>query len=772
MREFIAEKFGALGYGHKARALYISVIVLAALFVLFGLRFGAPEAFYFWTLGIGGAALLLIYSTMAGVERVAESGPIRKAFKHGQGGSARWGGSGTFAKYEWRGGNAPIFLGRSLGKYDPRPRGREIGVDDENHLVTIGQSGSGKSTTVIWPNLVKHPYPDSVFVLDPKGEHAQNTAMHRKNLGQKVVVLDPMQETHGLKRSGFNPLAELDLSDIAIKENILLIVRACVIDKGGDTSTHFNEIFQSLFAGLIVQVLTTEPKKNHHLPRVYDLFKTLGTDEGEEVLETMRSNHACGNLASDGAQMLQAAGKNERGSIITTCLRNINWIASEGMREHLLDSGDFRLSDLRSDRPLSLYVVLPFDNMHHSVQGRYMRVLITLAFKACREHSMLLKRKHRRTLFILDEVSMLGDMPELENAYKTLRGYKVKIWTFYQQYSGLSDQVEDTAAITGNSTKQFFGVNDPVTAAQIEKYLGQYRYQDQTREIQRSLLDETEILDTLGQSDMVQIVITGEGDKMELARERFIPEQVDGPDYAAIDAEVPRSKYHTLSDVQSEAFHLTHGHHLDYLKARNALLETIEDGFKFTRRESDEWTLNKKIEELDRRGLGVEEATEEQRQWMRAVQVFAFPELDDPVLDDVELVGYRAKLEHLSACFARNDVYEKMWLDFNEYCTNGEASAWAQVKPHPLPEFLQPVSVEPEPVAQPEAVPADPIIAVLDDDEKSEPVEEIAMRWKLSQPFSAADVEDRAQMLLEFAADDKIEQITEEAAQLLEIARA
>ena len=152
-----------------------------------------------------------------------------------------------------------------------------------------------------------------------------------------------------------------------------------------------------------------------------------------------------------------------------------------------------------------------------------MRVLMNLAFTACRMTPLPAERAHRRTLFILDEVAQVGTMPSLQSAYQTLRSYHVKIWSFYQQWSSLSSQVEETSAITGNATKQFFGCEDMVTAEQIEKFLDKYRHHDGARELQRQLLSAGEVYDLLGQKDMVQIAITGQGDKLQLTRESFIP---------------------------------------------------------------------------------------------------------------------------------------------------------------------------------------------------------------------------------------------------------
>jgi len=62
--------------------------------------------------------------------------------------------------------------------------------EGEGHLMTIAPTGSGKGTGCIIPTLLRHPGP--VIVIDPKGENGDVTARRRGELGQKVVILDPL----------------------------------------------------------------------------------------------------------------------------------------------------------------------------------------------------------------------------------------------------------------------------------------------------------------------------------------------------------------------------------------------------------------------------------------------------------------------------------------------------------------------------------------------------------------------------------------------------
>ena len=199
------------------------------------------------------------------------------------------------------------------------------------------------------------------------------------------------------------------------------------------------------------------------------------------------------------------------------------------MREHLSRS-DFKLEELRTHKT-TIYVVLDFKKMEPKQQGRFMRMLINLAFEKCYNIPLPQDRKERRTLFILDEVAQLGPMPSIAKGYQTLRGYDAKIWTFFQNYGALKRNYPSPNDLMGSATEQFFGAKDPETRAEIEKYLGEYLHKRQsgigdgsgTYESKKPLLDKDEIKRTLKQKSPLQIVITGEGDSFELKRKTFIP---------------------------------------------------------------------------------------------------------------------------------------------------------------------------------------------------------------------------------------------------------
>ena len=368
--------------------------------------------------------------------------------------------------------------------------------------------------------------------LDPKGEHALLTSKHRTGQGQRVYVLDPFNITKGqVERHSFNPLAEIDPDSPRAKNDIKQIADACVItaatsiSEGGE---HFRGLATTVITGLIAHVLTKLPKGKRTLPEVYKHFKALRKKEDfENFLPEMEQNPACGNAPSDAVAAYLGSPDKNRGDIFTTMLNALEWVSTDGMREHLSRS-DLSLEELRMHRT-TIYVVLDFDDMKPRVQGRYMRVLFNLALRKSYVTPLPQDRKEagRRTLFILDEVGQLGFMPSIQEAYRSHAGENVKLWCFFQDLKALTSTFNSPNALLGNSTSQFFGCKDAETAHFIEDHLGEYRHRrkdgNRIHETTKPLLDHSEVMDTLKQESPMQIVITGGGYRLKLKRKIHIP---------------------------------------------------------------------------------------------------------------------------------------------------------------------------------------------------------------------------------------------------------
>jgi type IV secretion system protein VirD4 len=297
---------------------------------------------------------------------------LARMTKFGKGGSAAFGG--LLEEWCMRYKPGAIRLGTSF--YDPSWK---LGSADDRGLLTIAASRGGKGRSAIIPNLIM--WPGSALVIDPKGTNAAVTAARRGHgggrvtqfLGQEVHIVDPFGIVPGAASAAFNPLAGIDLTSDRVTEDIGLVADALVVP-GGDQDSHWDESARTILAGLIAHLLAS--RKGSSLVDVRNALRR-DADALDSLFGEMLRDHSAGGLPASAATIVRNAGPNERGSFMTTVMRNIRWLDSVAI-QNILKGSDFAIGALK-DRPMTVYVVLPPDLLDE--HKRFMRLFVNTAIR-------------------------------------------------------------------------------------------------------------------------------------------------------------------------------------------------------------------------------------------------------------------------------------------------------------------------------------------------------------------------------------------------------
>ena len=368
--------------------------------------------------------------------------------------------------------------------------GERIGIGDDRHVMTVAGSRAGKGLTAIIPTLLE--YAGSALVIDPKAELASITARRRSRdggtrgdgvkidgLGQEVAVLDPF----GIGASwlapfqaSFNPMARLDADEESIVEDAGAIADAIVV-RASERDSHWDESAMEFLKGLILHVATSDAHKDRrHLLTVYELLSRAeegDDDEGPDVYLEMQKNEAVEGRVQTAAANYFNKPDNERGSVLSTALRNASFLDTPAMKR-VLTGDSLDLARLKTERDgMTIYLCLPASRM--GTHGRWFRLFINMAIEemgrtAGRPATDL------QTLFVLDEFHVLGHMQIIATAAALMAGdpYHVKLWTILQDLSQLKHLYKDAwETFLGNAgVLQFFGNNDLTTLEFASKRLG------------------------------------------------------------------------------------------------------------------------------------------------------------------------------------------------------------------------------------------------------------------------------------------------------------
>jgi type IV secretory pathway TraG/TraD family ATPase VirD4 len=333
---------------------------------------------------------------------------------------------------------------------------KSVGVP--GHVLTCAPTGSGKGIGCAIPNLWR--YPHSAVVLDLKGELVRHTAEARRNLGQKVFIVDPFGETVG-PHHALNPMAHIDAaSDHAVSEATQL-ADALVVRGGQGDDSYWDDAAADLLKGLILDVASTHRRGHANLNAVREIL-TLTADDLLKRFQMMSdSEHTA--VRRCGQAMCQ---KHEReyASVLSSARRHTDFL-DDPCIERAMRHSDVHLAELKN-KPMTLYLVLPPHQL--TIYRRWLRLILGAILVAMTKS----QAPGVPVLIMLDEFPKLGRMHSVEEGISILRGYGVQLWLFIQDLSQLRAAYPSWRTFLANATLQCFGTQDIETAKYISELLG------------------------------------------------------------------------------------------------------------------------------------------------------------------------------------------------------------------------------------------------------------------------------------------------------------
>jgi type IV secretion system protein VirD4 len=362
----------------------------------------------------------------------------------------------------WEGGAArgPFGFGRAA----EAPAGGPVLYRGDNHLMTVAPTGAGKGRGVIVPNLLVYPGP--AVIIDPKGEAFQVTARRRREMGQRVVVLDPFRVVVA-RGDRLNPLDIFDLPGALLDCDAEMLGALLSVGHQFSRDPFWSDSATGIVSGLIAHVGSTAKAEERTLNRLRGL---LYADDLDYSLAVLLDTKAVVNpMARDEiVAYLSHPAKETRPSVRSTASTYIKALGSSGVAESLGQS-TFSLRDVVDGKPLTVYVVIPPEKLdsHRALLRLWVGTLLTA----------VTSRKvtpRQRTLFLLDEAAQLGTLPALRQAITLLRGYGLQVWSFWQDLSQLRQLYpQDWQTMINNSgVLQVFGLNNHLMAKEWAEVLG------------------------------------------------------------------------------------------------------------------------------------------------------------------------------------------------------------------------------------------------------------------------------------------------------------
>ena len=332
-----------------------------------------------------------------------------------------------------------------LGQWGGGRRARLIGWSLEGSAITVAPPRTGKGALIAL-NLLSpadRGFDGSTVTIDPRGELWCIAARRRRELGRRVLLMDPFgvvtahrdafPECHlpDVRTARYNPLGFIREDEgLAVRDiNVLLDALLTPPRPGAqDNARHFHESARAIIAGYMAWVRFHEAPQRRTLKRVHDLL-SMAPDRRKAFAAHVRSLAPfAGGLAHIAVEREAQVGKEEGGSNFTTIA---NQLAFLNYPEMAANTGESSFDPLvLADGDTDLFVVAPEETVEH-VKG-WLRLWVAIPNAVAG-----IKPLERDMLIVIDEMPRIGFLKPVMDGYTMAAGKGVHFWCFAQSISAL-----------------------------------------------------------------------------------------------------------------------------------------------------------------------------------------------------------------------------------------------------------------------------------------------------------------------------------------------
>jgi type IV secretion system protein VirD4 len=368
-----------------------------------------------------------------------------------------------------------------------RFRGRILALPGQLSVMLSAPTRSGKGVGVVIPNLLN--WPDSVVVLDVKGENYDVTAGYRAKHGQAVYAFSPFDESACSHR--WNPLTTVRTSALHRIGDLLAIGQVFFPNDSSTTSSEafFNDQARNLFMGLGLFLL-----ESPELPRTVGEMLRQSSGKGQPLkahLETaiasrVQAKKPLSVECVDALQRLLTNSDNTLTSIVATFNAPLT-IFADAIVDAATSGDDFRLEDVRRRR-MSIYVRVPPNRLAGArpLLNLFFSQLVSLNTQQLPQRDPSLRWQ---CLIVNDEFTAMGRVGVIATATAFLAGYNLRLLTVVQAMSQLDAVYGDREArtlATNHGLQILYAPREQRDADEYSAMLGHFTERATTRGQSRS----------------------------------------------------------------------------------------------------------------------------------------------------------------------------------------------------------------------------------------------------------------------------------------------
>ena len=413
-----------------------------------------------------------------------------------------------------------------LGQWGPGRSAPLIGWNLEGSAMSLAPPRSGKGATIALNYLSPdgRGWPGSTVLLDPRGEVFCVVARRRREMGRRVLLMDPFRVVQDHKNNvpglhlpwvrteSFNPLDFIRENERDAVQDIFVLMDALLTPpppRAASNAEHFYQSARAIIGGYLAWVRFRVRPDMRNLQTVNDLLQ-MSPPQREQFGRDVRAMEPfAGGLTLEAVERQAQVGKEEGGSNFSTIANQLSFLRLTDMVESTSRSS-FDPSVL-ADGNTDLFVVVPESMLKHV--RSWLRLWITIP-NAISMRSPL----KRELLIVIDEMPRLGYLQPVMDGYNMAAGRGVHFWSLAQSVSALVETWgrESTKTLMHLSeVVQYLGMSrmDVEGAEEVSRALGTATFEAQS-ESQSGTMSEARLIGGKTQSQA--------GETRSLVRERLV----------------------------------------------------------------------------------------------------------------------------------------------------------------------------------------------------------------------------------------------------------
>jgi type IV secretion system protein VirD4 len=345
-----------------------------------------------------------------------------------------------------------------IGGFDGKP----MIYGGNDHVVAVVGPESVKTSCLMIPTLLT--YPGSVVVHDVGGELYEQTADHRRDMGQKVIRFAPGEADS----PRFNPLDIVRFGTEHELDDVKWIAALICPRKGKGFVFREKQAYVLIVALLLHGINKQGPS--------YTLADACKASKRPEIFDELAQDSAFKLVQDDVKSMLRNFSHDaEKNGVMSIARDNLQDFVGAFHTSSSSTSSDFNLNELQNgDTPVTLYLVSDPANVKRVTP--IFQVLLSAVIKTgmstalrCHDGHMLSPNRHKLLLLMDDYASFEDGVPGLSDGIAFMAAYEIQSFITVQN----ADQLKALGTIVGNShIRIFLPPADMETAEYLSEMLG------------------------------------------------------------------------------------------------------------------------------------------------------------------------------------------------------------------------------------------------------------------------------------------------------------